>query len=379
MRTQVMHERARDLPWLEQCPADGGLSQRTVLDSFPFSIGRDEDLCLPIASKRVSRHHATILQTEEGYLLRDLESTNGTFVNGSQITQVVLNEGDLVVFADVEFTFYAGQTEERRNLATLVIDRGRPATATGEPLAWEVIRSVRRLEETLVSHAIDIRFAPVVRLADQELVGLAAEGGWEIPAPQLRGAEQVVYATDCRLTARLRQLRRRLAADAGRQLPESSLLFLAVEEAELGDPRLAESLVRLQTPLGGERRLVVVLPPGAWDSATRVQDFSAHLRHSGLLLACVADLNRRLACPAVGSGHPDFLILTAEKTRELQAHSESQRRLQQLLRGFAQHPCEVIASGLERAEEITLCRQLGCTLGQGPLFPHRPLALAEVC
>lgn len=374
MRTQVMHERARDLPWLEQCPDEGGLPQRTALDSFPFSIGRDEDLCLPIASKRVSRHHATILQTEEGYLIRDLESTNGTFLNGSQIREALLSDGDLLVFADVEFTFFTGQSQECRNTATLVIERSRPTPS--EPWAWEIVRSVRRLEEMLVSDALDLRLSPVVHLADQELFGVVAEGGWEIAASELHRAEQAVYTTDCRLMARLRQLRRRQAAEAARQLPETAALFVTVEDAELGDPRLGQSLVRLQHSLGGQRRLVTLLPPAVFEGASPVQSFVAPLRSAGLPLACVTDLNRRPAASSSATVSPDYLVLTAGTTRDLQSSGNCLHSLQSLLRSFSSHPCEVIASGLEHWDEVARCRQLGCSLGQGPLFADPPLISA---
>lgn len=366
MRTQVMHERALDLPWLEQCPADGGLPQRTVLDSFPFLIGRDENLNLTIPSKRVSRQHATILETDDGYLVRDLDSTNGTFLNGAQIEEALLSDGDVLVFADLEFTFFAGKHLDSRDMATQVIQRASPGTTP--PFAWEVVRTVRRLEETLVDRAIDVHFHPVVRLADHSVAGMEAHGDWQLRTPQLAGSDESVYATDCRLTARLRQLRRRIAADAIRQVPEGTDLFLEVDDSEIGDPRLAQSLVRLRQPLGESRRLVIVLPAGVFDGAGNIQEFSSQLRGSGLLLACVAQSHHRFSSPPQGEIWPDFLKLSLETLRDLQRTPDRQRLFQQMLRSCQQHHCEVIATGLETIEEALLCRQLGCTLGGGPLF-----------
>ncbi len=44
-------------------------------------------------------------------MLRDLESTNGTYVNGKRIAEVTLTDGDVIVIADFELTFFSGQPQ----------------------------------------------------------------------------------------------------------------------------------------------------------------------------------------------------------------------------------------------------------------------------
>ena len=61
------------------------------------------DLRLP--SGDASRRHAEISATGEGYLLRDLGSTNGTFVNGQQVREHLLQPGDRIQIADSTITF----------------------------------------------------------------------------------------------------------------------------------------------------------------------------------------------------------------------------------------------------------------------------------
>lgn len=59
-----------------------------------------------IDAPAVSRLHARIRKGEEGYYLRDLNSTNGTTVNGNVVfgdTEVLLSEGDRIMFADVVY------------------------------------------------------------------------------------------------------------------------------------------------------------------------------------------------------------------------------------------------------------------------------------
>ena len=58
-------------------------------------LGRDPDCDIVIPMRQVSRHHARIFQGEGGVLAEDLDSKNGTYINGHLINDVVtLEEGD---------------------------------------------------------------------------------------------------------------------------------------------------------------------------------------------------------------------------------------------------------------------------------------------
>jgi FHA domain/Domain of unknown function (DUF1707) len=68
-----------------------------------FTIGRDASCDLAIADMTVSRQHAQLERTPDGWLLSDLESTNGTRVNGWRVRgQVPVKIGDLVSFGNLE-------------------------------------------------------------------------------------------------------------------------------------------------------------------------------------------------------------------------------------------------------------------------------------
>jgi phosphoserine phosphatase RsbU/P len=67
-----------------------------VLDRPQFLIGRRTAADLQIVSTDVSREHAEIIQDEGRYLLRDRGSRYGTFVNGEQVTERVLEHGDRI-------------------------------------------------------------------------------------------------------------------------------------------------------------------------------------------------------------------------------------------------------------------------------------------
>jgi hypothetical protein len=71
-----------------------------------FSIGRDASCDLAIADATVSRRHAQLERTTDGWLITDLESTNGTRVNGWRVRgKVPVRAGDLVSFGNLETVF----------------------------------------------------------------------------------------------------------------------------------------------------------------------------------------------------------------------------------------------------------------------------------
>ena len=63
-------------------------------------IGRDEGAEVTIDSTLVSRRHAVVMLVDGEASLRDLQSANGTFVNGQRVDSCPLNVGDVVHFAD---------------------------------------------------------------------------------------------------------------------------------------------------------------------------------------------------------------------------------------------------------------------------------------
>ena len=59
-------------------------------------IGRDPSNSLTISDLSLSRRHCVLNREDGGYKLRDLESRNGTFVNGGVVSEKRLNHGDQI-------------------------------------------------------------------------------------------------------------------------------------------------------------------------------------------------------------------------------------------------------------------------------------------
>jgi len=60
-------------------------------------IGRSKDCDVPLADGNVSRRHAEIGRSADGFMLRDLDSTNGTTVNGRRVKSATVGEGDEIM------------------------------------------------------------------------------------------------------------------------------------------------------------------------------------------------------------------------------------------------------------------------------------------
>jgi hypothetical protein len=74
--------------------------KRIFLEKPVLLIGRDEDCDVVVPDRRVSRKHASISLQGEGYILKDLGSRNGTFINGQELQGArALQDGDEIQLA----------------------------------------------------------------------------------------------------------------------------------------------------------------------------------------------------------------------------------------------------------------------------------------
>jgi pSer/pThr/pTyr-binding forkhead associated (FHA) protein len=81
---------------------------RTTLGSSSLTIGRTPDNQLVVNDPQASSHHAQISPDGQGYLLTDVGSTNGTFVNEQRLfpnSPRLLNSGDVIRIGSTNFTY----------------------------------------------------------------------------------------------------------------------------------------------------------------------------------------------------------------------------------------------------------------------------------
>lgn len=100
-----------------------GVSGDDAARSFPLmqlelSIGRAPGSSVLLTDVSVSRDHARLLRKGGGYVLKDLESGNGTFVNGQPIKTTALNSGDEIGFGKTRFLYLMAGDDENRPAPT---------------------------------------------------------------------------------------------------------------------------------------------------------------------------------------------------------------------------------------------------------------------
>jgi len=79
-----------------RCPDERLVRQAFALGSEDVTLGRDASCTIALADADVSRQHARIVRTGNSHVLVDMESTNGTRLNGEPVSEATLRDGDEV-------------------------------------------------------------------------------------------------------------------------------------------------------------------------------------------------------------------------------------------------------------------------------------------
>jgi pSer/pThr/pTyr-binding forkhead associated (FHA) protein len=91
---------------------DGQLLAEYNMSRERYTIGRLPDNDIRIDNAAVSGHHALIINILDDSFLEDLNSTNGTYVNGKIVKKHALQHGDVVTVGHHALRFVDGDTEE---------------------------------------------------------------------------------------------------------------------------------------------------------------------------------------------------------------------------------------------------------------------------
>jgi len=82
------------------------------IDKIPFKIGRDPNNDMVLGSKIVSREHAHIVRAKEGLTIVDLDSHNGTVVNGTRVKEAILRDADEILIGGILVLYEETITED---------------------------------------------------------------------------------------------------------------------------------------------------------------------------------------------------------------------------------------------------------------------------
>jgi len=127
----------------------GGLSAEFPLKGRS-GIGRHYDNEVVLADREVSKRHAIVEETKEGFVLRDLNSSNGSFVNGRRVESLLLRAGDEIRVGNSRLVFQSESLPAQSSEAEAEILRiqGEEMTAAGPrviqaPSVTQVLASIR--------------------------------------------------------------------------------------------------------------------------------------------------------------------------------------------------------------------------------------------
>ena len=98
------------------------------------TVGRLDDNAFQIPEQSVSSHHCEVVQRGNDIVVRDLNSTNGTFINGEQITEAALRPGQILRLGQVELRLEIGTAPSAAPAAAAA-----PPTAGKKPLDKTVV------------------------------------------------------------------------------------------------------------------------------------------------------------------------------------------------------------------------------------------------
>ncbi len=331
--------------------ADGEPVRHVPIYAFPFRVGRRGDVSLSLNFKTVSSLHAEIVESESGLVLRDLRSTNGTFVNGLRVNgELPLAQNDLVQFADVPFRVRRQSSETGgMTIATRVCDYA---------------LALVQFDQLMAHRAVTPAFQPIVDLSSgrtsaYEALGRSSVFGLEMPGAMFQAASQLD------LQIELSRMFRWEAVRASSSLEKPPHLFLNTHPAELSDPGLVEALKGLRD-VSPRQPITLEIHESAATDVVKMRGLQAALADLGMLWAYDdfgAGQDRLAQLVEV---RPDFIKFDMGLIRGIdQASAERQSMLETLVKMVVDLGIVAVAEGIETAGEGALCRQIGFQLGQG--------------
>lgn len=330
-----------------------------AFDSFPIvqpscCIGRGKDANIRLPNVTVSTRHAFIHSLDSGLAVEDLDSRNGTFVNGRRIKgSVPIVVGDLLQFGNMLLELQIAQSE-KNDMTCLAGDN--------EDLAL----ALSRFSQLFGDNALRPHFQPIVTTSDRKIVAYEVLSrstlfGLTLPKTMFEAAERLNRSSE------LSRFMRELALI--QPCVDSDHLYLNTHPSEIEDlPQLIRSLQHLRKSHPQQMITIEIHESAVADVAT--------LKTIRLVLS---DLQMGLAYDDFGAGQarleelieavPDVLKFDIKMVREIDKAPKSKRQMVESLvhmtRDLGIRP---LAEGVETDEEANVCQQLGFELFQGFRF-----------
>ena len=328
------------------------------LQPLPFRVGRRPSPSLALLSDSVSTEHAEFYLEGGTLRLRDLGSTNGTFINRRRIDDSSVQDLDVVHFADMQFQVVSGAVPARQ--ATAVFE--------GLPSPQPLLTDTRQLQDLLREGAVGMTFQPIVELPSRRVVGHEALGRGRHPGLPESPVELFRTAAALGVEVDLSRLFRHKVIEIVSGRSDLPAVFVNTHPAELSQPGLLESLEDL--PRGASHvEFTVEIHEGAIVNVAAIVELKAALSDRGMRIAYDDFGAGQARLLELGEAPPDLLKFDIRFIRGVNAAPPSKRRLlHSLVEIVKDLGAEPVAEGVETAEEAETCVDLGFTRAQGYFF-----------
>ncbi len=346
-----------------QLSVDGQVRDVAV-EPTPLRVGRRSDVALCLQRPTISGHHAELFSSDDGLFVRDLGSTNGTYVNGGRVEdQAELQDDDLVQFADMPFRV-------RRTVAN----------ASSQTICEDVCDRALALvqfDKLLTEHAVIPYFQPVVNIRTREILGYEILGrsrlvGLETPHAMFQAAAQLNLEVELSTIMRLEGIR------ASCEFPEPPHVFINTHPAELAGDKLLEAVATLRM-VAPSQRITVEIHEAAVTDVSTMRQFRDGLDELGCRLAFDDFGSGQNRLVELAEVRPHYLKFDRQMICDIDKSAQQRR---QMLAGLVKivKDLEVVplAEGVETEGEAEVCRELEFELAQG-FYYGRPAPVRAYC
>ncbi|XZE34603.1 EAL domain-containing protein [Pirellulaceae bacterium SH501] len=351
--------------WLLEAVGKNLSDALTVIYPLPFSIGRKAGCSLQLPSKTVSSHHADLTIRDSVLYVMDRQSTNGTYVNGSRVTDMIaLKADDVLQFADVAFRVRCNDHATSSNtVAEDVCDQ-----------ALALVQFDRMMEKRLVTPF----FQPIVQIDGSSTIGYEVLArsrmfGLETSAAMFSAASKLNMEVELSQMLRWEGIREGLA------LPKGSNIFVNTHPLELGRSDLLESMknVRNMTP---DTPITLEVHEAAITNPAQMYELRSALRDLQIQLAYDDFGAGQTRLSELGNAAPDVMKFDMGLIRDIDKGPVDRIKvLKSLVQVVLDLGVTALAEGIETEAEALVCKELGFQLAQGYFFgrPAPPSRFVE--